>query len=392
MSETHGARQAPGRDTTALRLRQTVAYDQLRRAENPGLALERYQPAPRNKTESYGPFLKTVCDLSPPAIYTEAYEEWKATLLTLPGVRAREFEARGRVIVGLGAESVRETGITLLRLYGVPVLPGSALKGLARRYLTARGEGWADDKRDEIIRIMFGQGAGRNSANGQRDASAGDAESSACASHLIYFDAWYVPNSAPDNRPLRRDIITVHHPRYYRAQGKANEHDKAPPVPWDLDDPNPVAFLSTRGRFLVAVRGPDAGGQWAEQALMILERALADWGIGAKTSSGYGRLVPVGELLPRSPEDEAAQQAVAALVAEIAGLTPAAAIERENGQPRIRPLSDRAMALPDRDALPALRAVRDKLREAGVLESWRTQPWVRALLARISRLEQGGAR
>ncbi|GIW04711.1 MAG: type III-B CRISPR module RAMP protein Cmr6 [Thermomicrobiales bacterium] len=376
----------------ALRDIQWDAYNKRGQAHNPGLVLERFQPVPRGTAEHYSTFLREVCELSPPGIYAEAYEEWKATLLSMPGVRAREFETRGRVIVGLGAESVRETGITLLRLYGVPVLPGSAIKGLARRYLARRGEAPSEAKLEEIATVMFGRGAGQPALGTRRSQRDNGEEIDAKAAYLTYFDAWYVPGSALRDKPLRRDVITVHHPRYYRSQGKLNEQDTLPPVPWDLDDPNPVAFISARGRFLVAVRGPDAEGQWAEQALMILERALGDWGIGAKTSSGYGRLVPVGDVLPRSPEEEAAQQAVAVLVAEIAALSPTAAIERAGGVPRIRPLSDRAMALSDREALPALRAVRDKLREAGVLESWKTQPWLKALLARIVRLEQGGAR
>jgi CRISPR-associated protein Cmr6 len=41
---------------------------------------------------------------------------------------------QGRLIVGLGGDNVLETGLTLHHTYGVPLIPGNALKGLAAHY------------------------------------------------------------------------------------------------------------------------------------------------------------------------------------------------------------------------------------------------------------------
>ncbi len=386
MAEARG-RQLSRHEALALRHNQWEAYTIRGQADNPGLVLERYQPVSRGSAEQaepYSTFLKEVCDLSPPGIYAEAYEEWKAAVLGMPGVRAREFETRGRVIVGLGAESVRETGITLLHLYGAPVLPGSALKGLARRYLTRRGEARSEDELEEIATVMFGRGAGKPVLGKRRSQRENGEEIDAAAAYLTYFDAWYVPGSAPRDKPLRRDIITVHHPRYYRSQGKPSGEDTLPPVPWDLDDPNPVAFISARGRFLVAVLGPDAEGQWAEQALMVLERALADWGIGAKTSSGYGRLVPVGDRMPLSPEKAAAQSLANTFVAEITALSVAEIPEQElkarlkdYATNRLNEIQDEA------DKTRVRRAVFEKVREAGKLQPWKGEHWFNRLASLI---------
>jgi len=51
--------------------------------------------------------------------------------------------------------------------------------------------------------------------------------------------------------------------------------------------------VSVRGgvKFLVALDGPD---EWVEAAFQILGLALAEEGIGAKTNSGYGRMVLEG--------------------------------------------------------------------------------------------------
>src|SRR5207302_10163433 len=64
-------------------------------------------------------------------------------LLDDQGAKKRIAHVKGRMIIGLGDESVLETAITLHRTYGVPYIPGSALKGLAAAYVRQRlGEAW----------------------------------------------------------------------------------------------------------------------------------------------------------------------------------------------------------------------------------------------------------
>ena len=196
-------------------------------------------------------------------LYRLAFQQYRARLEQLEA-RAAEVRTLDRVIVGLGADNPLETSITLNRLYGVPLIPGSALKGLARSYLRnqvrthldgAVGPSW-----EECDRVLFG-------------------DTSECGK-VVFFDAWWVPDGEP---PLSKDVITVHHPGYYNPPGGKRQ------APTDFDDPNPVSFVSARGRFLVAVKGPDEG--WTGFALQLLLQALEDYGVGAKTSSGYGRLV-----------------------------------------------------------------------------------------------------
>src|SRR5579872_4123075 len=63
-----------------------------------------------------------------------------------------------RMVVGLGGESVLETDLTLHHLYGIPFIPGSALKGLTRSYVTSEVEGYQskqiEDDNEEIQRIF----------------------------------------------------------------------------------------------------------------------------------------------------------------------------------------------------------------------------------------------
>lgn len=210
-----------------------------------------------------------VATLAPSQLYHDAYARWKELLDKSAHVCTKELAVRGTLIVGLGGESVLETGITVQRAYGMPYIPGSALKGLARRY----AEGTLAQEDDAPERAKFVPGGAYHDVLFGRQDNAG---------HVTYHDAWYKPGSAPNDKPFVRDVITVHHPRYYTGAAGKRE------APSDFDDPNPIPFVGARGTFLIAVECPDA--KWAEAALALLAAALGDLGAGGKTSSGYGRL------------------------------------------------------------------------------------------------------
>lgn len=195
-------------------------------------------------------------------LYRNAFERWQKSLPELTA--ATELQTVGRLIVGLGTENVLEAGITLQHTYGMPILPGSALKGLAAHYCAQM---WGETepkfkKEGEFHRLLFGT-----------------TDESGC---IIFHDGWFVPDS--EREPLKLDVMTPHHPRWLDGS--------VPPT--DFDSPTPVPFLSVAGRFQVAVswHGPvsEQCRNWTELALSLLRDALLHWGIGGKTTSGYGRL------------------------------------------------------------------------------------------------------
>jgi CRISPR-associated protein Cmr6 len=188
-------------------------------------------------------------------------------------------EARGRLVVGLGTQAIRETNITLLHTWGVPYLPGSALKGVASAaaHRLSGGAPWnkaaGDVPQGEDHALLFG--------------------STEAAGFVVFHDAWWVPEPHDTSLPLDLDVMTVHHRDYYR-DGKS--------APADWDEPNPVAFLTARGKYLVALTGPKA---WVESAGAWLARGLGELGIGAKTQAGYGRMALSAERTRKEIEDEA---------------------------------------------------------------------------------------
>lgn len=191
--------------------------------------------------------------------YKAAFARWKRIteerrMFTLEAATA------GALAVGLGGETPLEVGLRVNRTYGMPVIPGSAIKGLCR---------------------AVAQGAGLDPASEQFAALFGDQKH---PSLFVFWDAWYDPAS-PDKsegQPFHRDVVTVHHPEYYRSAGEKG-------WPTDFDDPTPVPFLVVKPntRFLFAVSCPDA--RWNEYLRSLLTWALTTRGIGAKKNAGYGR-------------------------------------------------------------------------------------------------------
>jgi CRISPR-associated protein Cmr6 len=198
--------------------------------------------------------------IRPPDGYPRAITRRETALESLDGgfdagvTRFWTAEVQGRMIVGIGTACIRETGISLLRTWGVPFIPGTALKGVASSMARSHaGETWAPGA--PAHRALFG-----------------DPLHGGC---VTFHDAWWLP---AEWLPLDLDVMTVHHGDYY-AGGNA--------APCDWDEPTPVAFITARGKYLVALSGPAA---WVEAAGALLAIALTELGIGAKTAAGYGRV------------------------------------------------------------------------------------------------------
>lgn len=178
-------------------------------------------------------------------------------------VRIASMRPNARLVHGLGGAHCRETALTLHPLYGVPYIPSSSLKGLVRHWLTAQfGEA-------DWIRVVLG-----------------DENREGC---VRFYDAFPDPATAWELQP---DVLTVHVPDYYAGQKAATDDQEPNPVEFwtvtgkSLDD----AAKSARMLFMLSAAGPGQSGQdWLEVACTALSRALTEWGIGSKTSSGYGR-------------------------------------------------------------------------------------------------------
>lgn len=180
------------------------------------------------------------------------------------------FETDWRLVIGLGQESVYETSLTLHHIYGFPFIPASAVKGTVRNAIISELFGG-----DEEIAL---QDAGFTYLFGEKD----------CKGNIVFWDA--LPSSKPK---ITADVINPHYKQYYGD----TSHQVAPV---DYDDPNPVYFLSVEDTTFSVYAGineyknvPLTKGVFeGKNPLAVIQEwfeiTFKQYGIGAKTSVGYG--------------------------------------------------------------------------------------------------------
>lgn len=236
-------------------------------AAHAGLLLDRYLEEHGDKGEARSRLIKAASTAPgrARAVYELAFERYQNAISPCA---ARFLRVDGRLSIGLGAASPLEAGLRLHHTYGTPLLPGSALKGLANHYCAS----------------VWGKADGEFASGGRHHrVMFGTADESG---FLVFHDAWISPVSL--GGCLAPDVMAVHHPEYYAGLDAAK-------APTDTDMPNPVSFLSVCGTFWVAVGCEDQtenGKRWMAMGMDLLLDALDKWGIGGKTNAGYGRLVP----------------------------------------------------------------------------------------------------
>ncbi len=235
--------------------------DRLQRCKNLGLLLDKYPPQTAvEKSEGKSSWLKEFKSDNhiDNRLAEHVYKRWSSTTAAM---QAEYFAAttQWRMVVGLGGKTVLETDLTLHHLYGMPFIPGSALKGLTRAYVTgevAEHKSKKIDDDDPVVQHIFGT---------QRDAGS-----------VIFFDAMPVDGRVEINL----DIMNAHYPKYYGEKQ----------LPTNSQDPNPVTFLAvtnTKFMFALAPRRPKDADDM-KLAMKWLQMALQEYGVGGKTSAGYG--------------------------------------------------------------------------------------------------------
>src|SRR2546426_2229617 len=159
------------------------------REPHAGLWLDKYIiEQDKNNKEARKTLVSEVAKIATPDCYRSVYERWGRMLDSFASasyaISHGKAEVLGRMMLGTGNESVLETAVTLHRTYGVPYIPGSALKGLAANFARQWcGSEWK--KGSGNYRVVFG-----------------DTNESGC---VIFFDALLIVEPGASRTPLQRD-------------------------------------------------------------------------------------------------------------------------------------------------------------------------------------------
>ena len=171
-----------------------------------------------------------------------------------------------RLIVGLGGEHVQETNMTLHHIYGVPYIPGSAVKGVLSHWWfqeLEKKKDFIDDKGNV------------NETEAMKDSDYLDYiktfGSQKQRGKVQFLEAY------PEKVQFATDIMNPHYPDYHSGNKPPTDHQ----------NPVPINFLTveeTTFRFVFLAKDQDP----LDELKVRFQGALKLKGIGAKTSVGYG--------------------------------------------------------------------------------------------------------
>ena len=192
-----------------------------------------------------------------------------------------------RLIVGLGNESVYETSMTLHHIYGIPYIPGQAVKGLLRSWLISAK--FSDNDMGEFDMENAEKRALKNKTFCDMFGcpSEGSFYKEARQGNVYFFDAFPITLNKDSIQP---DIMNTHYAPYYS--------EKKPPA--DYQNPIPITFLTvqkTSFEFFIGIKpginddvtdSQLGTGNMLDIIAESLQAALQDQGIGAKSAVGYG--------------------------------------------------------------------------------------------------------
>ncbi|WP_066194095.1 type III-B CRISPR module RAMP protein Cmr6 [Gracilibacillus timonensis] len=181
-----------------------------------------------------------------------------------------EYTPVTRLLMNIGENVIysNHTLIALHPLYGVPYIPSSAIKGAIRHAVIH--EKYNGDKEKALADAEFFIrcfGAGRDVTENQQKGE------------LIFLDAY----PKRDIKSLELDVQTVHYQDYYTSQGAKAPTDDQQPVP---------IYYSAVGKanfeIIIGTLNADFENSQLDMLGEYARIALEEYGIGAKTSSGYG--------------------------------------------------------------------------------------------------------
>jgi len=189
-----------------------------------------------------------------------------------------------RFIVGLGASHPQETSMTLHHIYGIPYIPGSAVKGVTRHWAVLKfaekyWEKIDPDKKIEKVAEALEKGEDLNMEVDKTTFKDiieifGTQKQEG---KVIFFDAYPV-----EKIDLKIDIMNPHYSEYYTGN--------QPPADWQ--NPLPIKFLTVENTkfqfYLASKKKHDPNKALLDKAQKLLLEALKNHGIGAKTALGYG--------------------------------------------------------------------------------------------------------
>ncbi len=219
----------------------------------------------------------------------EYCNHWHKFTQSLPETHTRSIQATlaSRLLINLTGSVLESAGIALEHACGIPIIPGSAVKGAVRRAAIASMLECTEEKKLELM-MDFLAIFGYSQIDLEPDSDlarvlGSDALRELCQGYSDRKGQVCFLQSVPiEPVNICEEVLTPHHSQY--MAGNINE-------PTDDETPTPIFFPAVecdgKGAYNFVLYAPkhpellDKAEEWLTLAIIL-------FGIGAKTSSGYG--------------------------------------------------------------------------------------------------------
>lgn len=298
---------------------------------------------------------------------------------TYPGDHMQIIKGRleGRLAINLTEGIIQNAGMALDRIFGLPLIPGSAVKGVTRT--AALTEVKQNPEMLETFVRVFG--------TAESDYKKGDLSGLKPPSGLpvdLKGAVTFVQATPTNEAEIVVDITTVHFPDYYRTGKEADQRNESP-------RPNsfPAVERGAEFAFPVVLNSMSNDTALLEAASRWIGMAMQQHGFGAKTAAGYGWFSDLTEEERRAAqaeekrrkreeaEKQAQEEAERAEADRIANLSPEekikeakvilAALDNELFATKVKEIA----SLPDPEQRALIRLFSEDKSKKDRLKTWR---------------------
>ncbi|NCD32190.1 MAG: type III-B CRISPR module RAMP protein Cmr6 [Spartobacteria bacterium] len=250
---------------------------------------------------------------------------------SLPHSASLLMRLAGDLAINLSGGIWEHAGMSIHPHFNIPVIPGSAVKGVARHYAWLR---WSEMKTcayAEQMAIVFGFPTGDKDLDEflrkEKPETYGKTGSRSTMAGAVAFTAAYPTD---DHFHAECDVLTCHHMKYYSGDDEYNREYAGKAM--DNENPNPQFFpVIKKGALfqfnLLPIRQHNlapymACAEMMSDAVDLLKNALEENGIGAKTAAGYGWFIQDIDAQKKLADQKQAEMQERETAAKLSSMSP----------------------------------------------------------------------
>lgn len=227
-------------------------------------------------------------------------------------------QLEGRLAINLADSLIQNAGICLDRLFGLPYIPGSAIKGVARHAALAELKSASGENRRNLFKqVVAIFGCAKNDFAPAKPAKKPGGKATPAGDFFPYLDLSeerdqkgaiaFLPAYPLNEAKIVVDLTNVHYPLYYGGDKRKNiQAGQTSSLKTEKPTPNPFPAVEVGAQFAfcLVLNNMSEDLSLLETASRWLRLAITEHGLGAKTASGYGWFSIRDDVLESIEEEE----------------------------------------------------------------------------------------